>query len=217
MRWRESGWRVVMRHLFTAAAASAVLFFALSPFILVEPVNALGDITANRQIVVDRAVHVGRLCAGPALPRDPVDGLARPGDRGAGRGWSRLDAGHRPVARNPAAPVPGDVLCVHRQYRSGVALPESRRAFRRPVRSLDAAAACADVSGAGRRVLDRRCRLCRAGAGRQRPHRTVFSYGRYPCAGRALHRRAHSRGSYPPRPAIFGQCSRRRERRSWRP
>ena len=59
MRWRESGWRVVMRHLFTAAAASAVLFFALSPFILVEPLNALGDITANRQIVVDRAVTSG--------------------------------------------------------------------------------------------------------------------------------------------------------------
>ena len=40
-----------------AAAISAVVFFALSPFILVEPGTAIRDIIANRQIVVDRAVE----------------------------------------------------------------------------------------------------------------------------------------------------------------
>jgi hypothetical protein len=39
-----------------AALISAVVFFLLSPFLLVEPWTALGDIRANRQIVVDRAV-----------------------------------------------------------------------------------------------------------------------------------------------------------------
>jgi hypothetical protein len=48
-----------VRHLLTAAAVSAVVFFALSPFLLVEPLTALRDIVANREIVVDRAVHAG--------------------------------------------------------------------------------------------------------------------------------------------------------------
>lgn len=38
---------------------SAVTFFTLSPFILVEPMRALQDITANREIVIDRAVEGG--------------------------------------------------------------------------------------------------------------------------------------------------------------
>jgi hypothetical protein len=58
-RWRADGWRVVLRHLVTAAMISAVVFFALSPFILVEPVVAWRDITANRMIVIDRAVQSG--------------------------------------------------------------------------------------------------------------------------------------------------------------
>jgi hypothetical protein len=58
-RWRPSGWRIVARQTVTAALVSTVVFFALSPFILVEPVVALRDITANRQIVVDRAVETG--------------------------------------------------------------------------------------------------------------------------------------------------------------
>ena len=56
-RWRESGPRVIARHLFTAGFMSALVFFALSPFILFEPVTAWRDITANRQIVIDRAVR----------------------------------------------------------------------------------------------------------------------------------------------------------------
>ena len=59
VRWRESGWRVIVRHLLTAGAVSAVVFFALSPFLLVEPLVALRDIGANRQIVVDRALQSG--------------------------------------------------------------------------------------------------------------------------------------------------------------
>ena len=58
-RWYPLGWRVVARHLFTAGLISAVVFFALSPFILVEPITAWRDITANRAIVVDRAIESG--------------------------------------------------------------------------------------------------------------------------------------------------------------
>jgi hypothetical protein len=39
-----------------AGVVSAIVFFALSPFILVEPATAWRDMVANRQIVVDRAV-----------------------------------------------------------------------------------------------------------------------------------------------------------------
>jgi hypothetical protein len=39
-----------------AGVAAAIAFFALSPFLLVEPLTAWRDIVANRQIVVDRAV-----------------------------------------------------------------------------------------------------------------------------------------------------------------
>ena len=35
------------------------MFFALSPFLLVQPLDALRDIAANRQIVIDRAVQTG--------------------------------------------------------------------------------------------------------------------------------------------------------------
>ena len=45
-----------------AAVAAAIAFFALSPFLLVEPRTAWTDIVANRQIVVDRA---GALGGGP--------------------------------------------------------------------------------------------------------------------------------------------------------
>lgn len=42
-----------------AAAGAVVVFFALSPFLLVEPGTAWQDIVANRQIVVDRAAQLG--------------------------------------------------------------------------------------------------------------------------------------------------------------
>ena len=58
-RWRNDGWHVVFRHIVTAGIISTVVFFALSPFLLVEPIVAWRDITANRQIVVDRAVESG--------------------------------------------------------------------------------------------------------------------------------------------------------------
>ena len=58
-RWGSMGWRIVARHLFTAGFVSAVVFFALSPFILFEPITAWRDVTANRAIVIDRAVESG--------------------------------------------------------------------------------------------------------------------------------------------------------------
>ena len=45
--------------LVAAGATAAVTFFALSPFLLVEPGTAWRDIVANRQIVVDRATDRG--------------------------------------------------------------------------------------------------------------------------------------------------------------
>ena len=57
--WRSKGFAASGSHLALAAAASAVVFFALSPFILVEPLTAWRDIAANRQIVIDRAVSAG--------------------------------------------------------------------------------------------------------------------------------------------------------------
>jgi hypothetical protein len=57
--WRRRGAVECTRQLLLAGIISAVVFFALSPFLLVEPVTAWRDITANRQIVVDRAVEAG--------------------------------------------------------------------------------------------------------------------------------------------------------------
>ncbi len=57
-------WAEATRRIAVAGAISAVVFFALSPFILVEPAIALRDIAANRQIVVDRALgDVGYLAS----------------------------------------------------------------------------------------------------------------------------------------------------------
>jgi hypothetical protein len=53
-RSRDS--REAIRGVALAAVICAGVFFLLSPFVLVEPLTALGDIRANRQIVVDRAV-----------------------------------------------------------------------------------------------------------------------------------------------------------------
>ena len=57
--WRARGVAVCVQQVAYAAASSMVVFFALSPFLLVEPLTALRDITANRQIVLDRAVASG--------------------------------------------------------------------------------------------------------------------------------------------------------------
>ena len=57
--WKANGATACLRQIAMAAAASAVVFFALSPFLLVEPLTAWRDIAANRQIVIDRAVTSG--------------------------------------------------------------------------------------------------------------------------------------------------------------
>src|SRR6266542_517367 len=46
----------MLPHAAQAGAAAGVVFFLLSPFLIVEPGTAWRDILANRQIVVDRAV-----------------------------------------------------------------------------------------------------------------------------------------------------------------
>ena len=57
--WRLRGALSSVRQLLYAGAASVVVFLALSPFLIVEPLTAWRDITANRQIVIDRAVTSG--------------------------------------------------------------------------------------------------------------------------------------------------------------
>jgi hypothetical protein len=57
--WRASGLMPCARALAWGGATSAVVFLALSPYLLVEPLTAWRDITANRQIVIDRAVTAG--------------------------------------------------------------------------------------------------------------------------------------------------------------
>jgi len=57
--WKATGAAACLRQLVYGGAASLVIFVALSPFLLVEPLTAWRDITANRQIVVDRAVTTG--------------------------------------------------------------------------------------------------------------------------------------------------------------
>ncbi len=48
---------IISKRLMAAGVTSLLCFFLLSPFLLVEPLTAWRDITANRQIVVDRAVE----------------------------------------------------------------------------------------------------------------------------------------------------------------
>jgi hypothetical protein len=65
-----------------AGGAAAVTFFALSPFLLVEPRTAWHDIVANRQIVVDRAATLGTgpfPSAGAYLRLLWTEGLGWPG------------------------------------------------------------------------------------------------------------------------------------------
>ena len=63
--WRSRGTETLVRQVLAAAAASTVMFFALSPYLALEPATAWRDITANRAIVVDRAVSTGMFA--PAL------------------------------------------------------------------------------------------------------------------------------------------------------
>jgi hypothetical protein len=81
MAARRQGAAACARQLMAAAATSAVVFFALSPFLLVEPMTALRDIAANRQIVIDRAV---------------ADGAFAPAQRYLQMLW--VDAAGRPIA-----------------------------------------------------------------------------------------------------------------------
>ena len=68
-RGRAEGAARVAQRLALAAAASAVVFFLLSPFILVQPQVAWRDIAANREIVVDRAVAAGAFAPAIAYAR----------------------------------------------------------------------------------------------------------------------------------------------------
>ena len=57
--WKRAGPSTTLRQLLYAGAAFALVFVALSPFLLVEPMTAVRDVIANRQIVIDRAVNAG--------------------------------------------------------------------------------------------------------------------------------------------------------------
>ena len=55
--WKRAGAFATLRQLVYAGAALVLVFLALSPFLLAEPMTAIRDVTANRQIVIDRAVN----------------------------------------------------------------------------------------------------------------------------------------------------------------
>jgi hypothetical protein len=55
----DGGRVAVVRAWTRAGLAAALVFFGLSPFLLVEPATAWTDIVANREIVMDRAVSGG--------------------------------------------------------------------------------------------------------------------------------------------------------------
>ena len=57
--YRAAPWAATARAVAMAGVISAAAFFALSPFILVEPGRVLLDVTANREIVIDRALEGG--------------------------------------------------------------------------------------------------------------------------------------------------------------
>jgi hypothetical protein len=57
-------WRRAAGDLLSVGLASAVTFFALSPFLLPDVHTAIADMSANRAIVVDRAASTGGLAAG---------------------------------------------------------------------------------------------------------------------------------------------------------
>jgi hypothetical protein len=84
--WRSRGGAACVRQLAYGGGASLLVFLALSPFLLVEPMTAWRDITANRQIVVDRAISSGAFA---------------PAARYAEMLWS--DAAGRPIALLAAA------------------------------------------------------------------------------------------------------------------
>ncbi len=65
LAWAPQGAGAVIRQLGWGIGAMLLMFVALSPFLLLEPQAAWRDITANRQIVVDRAVASGAFS--PAL------------------------------------------------------------------------------------------------------------------------------------------------------
>ncbi len=90
--WKTRGAVACLRQLASAGAASLVVFFALSPFLLVEPLTAWRDITANRQIVIDRAVTVRRLRARRPVSRDVVVRRRRTTGRAPGTRRDAVDA-----------------------------------------------------------------------------------------------------------------------------
>jgi hypothetical protein len=59
MSSRAHGMRSVVQHCALVTVVSVGVFLLLSPFIALEPVTSWRDITANRQIVIDRAVEAG--------------------------------------------------------------------------------------------------------------------------------------------------------------
>ena len=171
-----------------------MVFFALSPFLLVEPMTAWRDITANRQIVVDRAVATGAFA---------------PAARYAEMLWT--DAAGVPIA---VLAIVGCVAALRSMPARAIFLlafplpfllfisntaPASR--YLNPVLPFMALFAAVGVSalassslGAGARLLDDRGARRRPGAVGQRCRRRLHPPRRHANAGAALHRGQRARG-----------------------
>ena len=57
LAWPEESVAPRLRRIATTGAIAALAFFLGSPFLLAEPLTAIRDVRANRQIVIDRAVE----------------------------------------------------------------------------------------------------------------------------------------------------------------
>ena len=134
--WKTRGAVACLRQLASAGAASLVVFFALSPFLLVEPLTAWRDITANRQIVIDRAVSSGAFAPAVRYLEMLWADAVGPAGRTPGARRDAVDAGVGPSTSDPPAGLPGSVSALHRQHGAREPLPQPGSAIPDALRRL---------------------------------------------------------------------------------
>ncbi len=196
---RRDGWGRVLRELALAGAVRARPSSSrCRRSSLADPATAWRDITANRAIVVDRAVAAGAFA--PAVRY--LDILIARFDGGAGRRcsplvgviWMLVAA---PAPGRSAAGLPRSVPRVHQQHRAGKPLSESGSAVPGWLRRVGARRSGEPASLPAVDVLDRAGGVCAARGAGQRAHRPLLPSGRHPHPGAASTLNAPSRRGPP--------------------